>query len=131
MIKGTEAGTYDMQLKAGDFHNNNKNFTNVEFEIEDGTLVIGVLTQSHLCEKTLSNMQEVKSRGAYLMGVAENGSYYLEDMVDFVVYVPKTDPHFTTTLAIIPLQLMGYYVSVARGLDVDKPRNLAKSVTVE
>ena len=99
--------------------------------IEDGTLVIGVLTQSHLCEKTLSNMQEVKSRGAYLMGVAENGSYYLEDMVDFVVYVPKTDPHFTTTLAIIPLQLMGYYVSVARGLDVDKPRNLAKSVTVE
>ena len=94
-------------------------------------LVIGVLTQSHLCEKTLSNMQEVKSRGAYLMGVAENGSYYLEDMVDFVVYVPKTDPHFTTTLAIIPLQLMGYYVSVARGLDVDKPRNLAKSVTVE
>ena len=82
--------------------------------IEDGTLV-----------------QEVKSRGAYLMGVAENGSYYLEDMVDFVVYVPKTDPHFTTTLAIIPLQLMGYYVSVARGLDVDKPRNLAKSVTVE
>ena len=99
--------------------------------IEDGTLVIGVLTQSHLCEKTLSNMQEVKSRGAYLMGVAENGSYYLEDMVDFVVYVPKTDPHFTTTLAIIPLQLMGYYVSVAKGLDVDKPRNLAKSVTVE
>ena len=99
--------------------------------IEDGTLVIGVLTQSHLCEKTLSNMQEVKSRGAYLMGVAENGSYHLEDMVDFVVYVPKTDPHFTTTLAIIPLQLMGYYVSVARGLDVDKPRNLAKSVTVE
>ena len=99
--------------------------------IEDGTLVIGVLTQSHLCEKTLSNMQEVKSRGAYLMGVAENGSYYLEDMVDFVVYVPKTDSHFTTTLAIIPLQLMGYYVSVARGLDVDKPRNLAKSVTVE
>ena len=99
--------------------------------IEDGTLVIGVLTQPALYEKTVSNMVECRSRGAYLMGVAENGSYYLEDMVDFVVYVPKTDPHFTTTLAIIPLQLMGYYVSVARGLDVDKPRNLAKSVTVE
>lgn len=99
--------------------------------IEDGTLVIGLLTQSNLCEKTLSNMQEVKSRGAYLMGVTENGNYYLEDMVDFVVYTPKTDPHFTTSVAIVPLQLMEYYVSVARGLDVDKPRNLAKSVTVE
>ncbi|MCD8019915.1 MAG: glutamine--fructose-6-phosphate transaminase (isomerizing) [Clostridiales bacterium] len=99
--------------------------------IEEGTLVVGLLTQSHLAEKTLSNMQEVKSRGAYLMGVTENGNYYLEDMVDFVVYTPKTDPHFTTSVAIIPLQLMGYYVSVARGLDVDKPRNLAKSVTVE
>ena len=99
--------------------------------IEDGTLVVGLLTQSNLCEKTLSNMQEVKSRGAYLMGVTENGNYYLEDMVDFVVYIPKTDPHFTTSVAIVPLQLMGYYVSVARGLDVDKPRNLAKSVTVE
>ena len=99
--------------------------------IEDGTLVVGLLTQSNLSEKTLSNMQEVKSRGAYLMGVTENGNYYLEDMVDFVVYTPKTDPHFTTSVAIVPLQLMGYYVSVARGLDVDKPRNLAKSVTVE
>lgn len=99
--------------------------------IEDGTLVVGLLTQSNLCEKTLSNMQEVKSRGAYLMGVTENGNYYLEDMVDFVVYIPKTDSHFTTSVAIVPLQLMGYYVSVARGLDVDKPRNLAKSVTVE
>ena len=99
--------------------------------IEDGTLVVGLLTQSNLCEKTLSNMQEVKSRGAYLMGVTENGNYYLEDMVDFVVYIPKTDPHFTTSVAIVPLHLMGYYVSVARGLDVDKPRNLAKSVTVE
>lgn len=99
--------------------------------IEEGTLVVGLLTQSQLCEKTLSNLQEVKSRGAYLMGVTENGSYYMEDMLDFVVYVPKTDAHFATSVAIIPLQLMGYYVSVARGLDVDKPRNLAKSVTVE
>ncbi len=99
--------------------------------IEEGTLVVGLMTQSNLCEKTLSNMQEVKSRGAYLMGVTETGNYYLEDMVDFVVYTPKTDSHFTTSVAIIPLQLLGYYVSAARGLDVDKPRNLAKSVTVE
>lgn len=99
--------------------------------IEDGTLVIGVMTQDALYEKMLSNMVEVKSRGAYLMGVTNFGHYSIEDTVDFTVYVPKTDQHFTTSLAIIPLQLMGYYVSVAKGLDVDKPRNLAKSVTVE
>lgn len=99
--------------------------------IEEGTLVVGLMTQSSLSEKTLSNMQEVKSRGAYLMGVTENGNYNIEDTVNFVVYVPKTDHHFITSVAIVPLQLMGYYVSVAKGLDVDKPRNLAKSVTVE
>lgn len=99
--------------------------------VEDGVLVVGVLTQDHLFEKTLSNMVEVKSRGAYLMGLTSYGNYAIEDTVDFTVYVPKTDPHFTTSLAIIPLQLMGYYVSCAKGLDVDKPRNLAKSVTVE
>lgn len=99
--------------------------------IEDGTLVIGVLTQSNLYEKTVSNMVEVKSRGAYLMGLTSYGNYELEDTADFVTYIPKTDEHFATSLAVIPLQLMGYYVSVARGLDVDKPRNLAKSVTVE
>ena len=99
--------------------------------IEDGTLVIGVLTQKTLFEKTLSNMVEVKSRGAYLMGLTTYGNYNVEDTADFTVYIPKTDEHFTTSLAVIPLQLMGYYVSVARGLDVDKPRNLAKSVTVE
>ncbi len=99
--------------------------------IEENTLVIGALTQPGLYEKTLSNMQEVKSRGAYLMGLTFYGNYELEDTVDFVVYVPRTDPLFATSLAIIPLQLLGYYVSVAKGLDVDKPRNLAKSVTVE
>lgn len=99
--------------------------------IEDGTLVIGVMTQKDLYEKTLSNMVEVKSRGGYLMGLTSYGNYSIEDTVDFTVYVPKTDPHFATSLAVIPLQLMGYYVSVAKGLDVDKPRNLAKSVTVE
>jgi glucosamine--fructose-6-phosphate aminotransferase (isomerizing) len=99
--------------------------------IEDGTLVIGVLTQNDLYEKTVSNMVEVKSRGAYLMGLTTYGHYEIEDAVDFPVYVPKTDEHFTASLAAIPLQLLGYYISVARGLDVDKPRNLAKSVTVE
>ena len=99
--------------------------------IEDGTLVIGILTQNHLYEKTVSNMVECKSRGAYLMGLTTYGHYNIEDTADFTVYIPKTDPHFATSLAVIPLQLLGYYVSVAKGLDVDKPRNLAKSVTVE
>ena len=99
--------------------------------IEDGTLVIGVLTQPALYEKTVSNMVECKSRGAYLMGLTTFGNYNIEDTADFTVYIPKTDPHFTTSLAVIPLQLLGYYVSVSKGLDVDKPRNLAKSVTVE
>ncbi|OUQ68472.1 glutamine--fructose-6-phosphate transaminase (isomerizing) [Eubacterium sp. An11] len=99
--------------------------------IEDGTLVVSVLTQSALYEKTISNMVEVGSRGAYLMAVTTYGNYSIEGTADFTIYVPKIDEHFATTLAIIPLQLLGYYVSVARGLDVDKPRNLAKSVTVE
>ena len=99
--------------------------------IEDGTLVIGVLTQPELYEKTVSNMVECRSRGAYLMGLTTFGNYSIEDTADFTVYIPKTDPHFATSLAVIPLQLLGYYVSVNKGLDVDKPRNLAKSVTVE
>lgn len=99
--------------------------------IEDGILVVGVATQKDLFEKTISNMVEVKSRGAYLMGLTTYGNYNIEDTVDFAVYVPNTEEYFTTSVAIIPLQLMGYYVSVAKGLDVDKPRNLAKSVTVE
>ena len=99
--------------------------------LEDNTLVIGVLTQADLYEKTLSNMVECKSRGAYLCAITSYGNYNMEDTADFVTYIPKTDAHFATSLAVIPLQLMGYYVSVAKGLDVDKPRNLAKSVTVE
>ena len=99
--------------------------------IEDGTLVIGVMTQQKLYPKTLSNLIEVKSRGAYIMGLTQYGNYNLEDTSDFTVYVPRTCPEFATSLAIVPLQLMGYYLSVAKGLDVDKPRNLAKSVTVE
>ncbi len=99
--------------------------------IEEGTLVIGVLTRSELFEKSISNMVEVKSRGAYLMGVTSYGNYSIEETANFSVYVPKTAPYFATSLAIVPLQLLAYYVSVAKGLDVDKPRNLAKSVTVE
>ncbi len=99
--------------------------------IEDGTLVIGVCTQSEVIEKTVSNMVETGSRGAYLMGLTTAGNYNMEDIANFCVFIPKTDEHFTTSLAVVPLQLMGYYVSLARGVDVDKPRNLAKSVTVE
>ncbi|MBE6851698.1 MAG: glutamine--fructose-6-phosphate transaminase (isomerizing) [Ruminococcus sp.] len=99
--------------------------------IEDGILVISVLTQQDLYEKTVSNMVEVKSRGAYLMGLTAYGNYSMEDTADFTVYIPKTDALFAGSLAVIPLQLLGYYVSVAKGFDVDKPRNLAKSVTVE
>lgn len=99
--------------------------------IEDNTLVIGILTQRDLFEKTISNMAECKARGAYLMGLTSYGQYSVEDTANFTVYIPKTDPHFTGSLAVVPLQLLGYYMSVAKGLDVDKPRNLAKSVTVE
>ncbi len=99
--------------------------------LENGTLVIGVLTQDDLFEKTISNMVECKARGAYLMGLTGYGHYSVEDTADFTVYVPRADQHFMASLAVIPLQLLGYYTSVARGLDVDKPRNLAKSVTVE
>ena len=99
--------------------------------IEDNILVVGVLTQNELFEKTISNMVECKSRGAYLMGLTTYGHYEIEETADFVIYIPKVDPHFVASLAIIPLQLLGYYVAVSKGLDVDKPRNLAKSVTVE
>jgi glucosamine--fructose-6-phosphate aminotransferase (isomerizing) len=99
--------------------------------IEGGTLVIGVLTQSEVYDKTLSNLIELKSSGAYLMGLAIAGNYNIEDSANFTVFVPKIDEHFTASLAVVPLQLLGYYISVAKGLDVDKPRNLAKSVTVE
>ncbi|MDE5764552.1 MAG: glutamine--fructose-6-phosphate transaminase (isomerizing) [Ruminococcus sp.] len=99
--------------------------------IEHEIPVIGILTQPELYEKTVSNMVEVKSRGASLMGLTTYGNYNMEDLADFTVYIPQTDPHFAGSLSVIPLQLLGYYVSVAKGYDVDKPRNLAKSVTVE
>ena len=99
--------------------------------IEDGILVIGIATQKELYEKTMSNMVECKARGAYLMGLTTSGHYAMEDTADFVIYIPTIDDHFAGSLSVIPLQLLGYYISVSRGLDVDKPRNLAKSVTVE
>ena len=99
--------------------------------IEDGILVVGVLTQDDLFEKTISNMVECKSRGAYLMGLTTYGHYEIEETADFVLYIPRIDSHFVGSLAVVPLQLLGYYVAVSKGLDVDKPRNLAKSVTVE
>ncbi|MBP1584825.1 MAG: glutamine--fructose-6-phosphate transaminase (isomerizing) [Lachnospiraceae bacterium] len=99
--------------------------------IEDDILVVGALTQPDLYEKTISNMVECKARGAYLFGLTMAGNYKTEDTCNFVSYIPRIDAHFAASLAVIPLQLLGYYVSVAKGLDVDKPRNLAKSVTVE
>ena len=99
--------------------------------IEDGILVVSVLTQKELYEKMISNMVEVKCRGAYLVAVTMAGNYKVEDTVNFALYIPETEECFTPSLAVIPLQLLGYYVSVSKGLDVDKPRNLAKSVTVE
>lgn len=99
--------------------------------VEEGVLVVGVATQPELFEKEISNLVEVKSRGASVMGLTSYGCYSMEDIADFTIYVPKTIEYFTTSLAVIPLQLLAYYISVAKGLDVDKPRNLAKSVTVE
>lgn len=99
--------------------------------IENGILVAAIVTQPELYEKMISNIVEVKSRGAYIMALTNYGNYAMEDTANFTVYVPKTSPWFTTSLAVIPLQLFAYYVSLGKGLDVDKPRNLAKSVTVE
>ena len=99
--------------------------------IDDGILVISCLTQENLYEKTTSNMTEVKARGAVLLAVTTYGHYSIEDNANYVTYIPKADEHFMASLAVVPLQLMGYYLSVARGIDVDKPKNLAKSVTVE
>ena len=99
--------------------------------VEKGTLIVGALTQRDVLEKTVSNMAECRARGAYLVGLAGESSRAVDKFLDFSMFVPETDPHFMGSLAIIPLQLLAYYTSVSKGLDVDKPRNLAKSVTVE
>ena len=99
--------------------------------IEDGTLVASVLTQKELYKKMISNMVEVSTRGAFVLAVTNEDNTEVEKAADYVVYIPETNKYFTNSLAIIPLQLFGYYIAVGRGCDVDKPRNLAKSVTVE
>lgn len=99
--------------------------------IEDGTLVAAVATQDELFKKTVSNIVEVRTRGAFVMAVTNEGNTEIEKNADYVIYIPQTNKYFTNSLAIIPLQLFSYYVSVGKGCDVDKPRNLAKSVTVE
>lgn len=99
--------------------------------IEEGTLVAAVSTQPQLYQKTISNMVEVKARGAFVLAVTNDENKEIEKASDYVIYIPHTNPYFTNSLAIIPLQLFGYYVAVGKGCDVDKPRNLAKSVTVE
>lgn len=99
--------------------------------IEDGTLVMASLTQEDLYKKTISNIREVKSRGAFVLALTTTGHDDIEDTADYVLYIPQTNRYFTNSLAIIPFQMFAYYVSIGKGLDVDKPRNLAKSVTVE
>ena len=99
--------------------------------IEDNTLVVALATQEQLYPKTISNIVEVKTRGAFVLAVTNFGHKEIEKNADYVIYIPKTDNFFTNSLAIVPLQLFAYYISLGRGLDVDKPRNLAKSVTVE
>ncbi len=94
-------------------------------------LVAGIMTQKDLCLKTASNMLEAKSRGGFLLVIATRECDALKDEADYVFHIPETDGHFAASLSVIPLQLLGYYVAVGRKLDVDKPRNLAKSVTVE
>ena len=99
--------------------------------IEEGTLVVALATQPDLFQKSVSNMVEVKARGAFVMAVTSDGNREIEKASDYAVYIPRTNPYFANSLAIIPLQLFAYYIAVGRGCDVDKPRNLAKSVTVE
>ena len=99
--------------------------------VEEGTLVAAVLTQKELYKKMISNMEEVRTRGAFVMAVTVEGNTEVEKAADYVIYIPETNKYFTNSLAIIPLQLFAYYIAVGRGCDVDKPRNLAKSVTVE
>jgi glucosamine--fructose-6-phosphate aminotransferase (isomerizing) len=98
--------------------------------IEDNTLVIGIITQEEIYEKTISNLVEVKSRGAYIITVSSE-NLDVSKVSDFSITIPETNKYFYPSLTVIPLQLLGYYITVSKGLDVDKPRNLAKSVTVE
>ncbi len=99
--------------------------------IENGTLVIALATQNPLFDKMMSNVKEVKARGAIVLGMAVQGNTQIENFADHVIYIPETCDIMLPSLAVIPLQLFSYYVSSMKGCDIDKPRNLAKSVTVE
>ena len=99
--------------------------------IEEGTPVISVATQEKLFEKMVSNMQEVKARGAFVASIAQEHNKSVEKVSDEVIYIPNCDDMLVPIVAVVPMQLLAYYVSTMKGLDVDKPRNLAKSVTVE
>lgn len=99
--------------------------------IEDNTLVMAIATQDDLYEKLISNVKEVKARGAYVIVITKEGNSQISEVADNVIYIPAIDEHFIASLNIIPMQLFSYYVAIERGCDVDKPRNLAKSVTVE
>lgn len=99
--------------------------------IEEGTPVISIATQENLFEKMVSNMQEVKARGAFVASIAQEHNRSVEKVSDEVIYIPNCDDMLVPIVAVVPMQLLAYYVSTMKGLDVDKPRNLAKSVTVE
>ncbi|MFV0314472.1 MAG: SIS domain-containing protein, partial [Anaerotignum sp.] len=99
--------------------------------IEEGTLVIAIATQERLFEKLVSNVKEVKARGANVIAIVTEGTREMEDVADEVIYLPKASDIFTSSYNVLPMQLFAYYTAVERGCDVDKPRNLAKSVTVE
>ena len=99
--------------------------------MEDGTLVLAIATQDALYEKLVSNVKEVKARGAYVIAIAKEGNTEIAEVADNVIYIPQMTDSFTASLDVIPLQIFSYYVAVERGCDVDMPRNLAKSVTVE
>jgi len=99
--------------------------------IEAGTLVVALATQDHLYDKMVSGIREVKARGAYVIAVAKEGNQEIHKAADAVITIPDTFDELTPILSVIPLQLLSYYIAVARGCDVDKPKNLAKSVTVE
>lgn len=99
--------------------------------IEEGTIVLAVLTQDELYEKMVSNVKEVKARGAFVFAIAKEGSTEVESVADYTLYIPKVSDILAPIAAVTPLQLLAYYMAVEKGCDVDKPRNLAKSVTVE
>lgn len=99
--------------------------------IEEGTLVVAIATQDPLYEKLVSNVKEVKARGAYVVAIAKEGNTEIAEVADKVIYIPQINDKFTASLNVIPMQIFSYYVAIERGCDVDMPRNLAKSVTVE